>query len=113
MCSKQLLPCVFSGLVLLAGCSGEQGASHQVPIPTPQASEMQKTPAEDLKAQLESLAELGEWVSGMETIGDKIQAMKATDAEKGADLEKDYQELQSLKGAEQIKAKAKEMAEKL
>ena len=51
---------------------------------------------------------------GMETMSDSINAIKATDAEKGAALEKDFEELNSALGnAEAVKAKAKEMLEKL
>lgn len=112
MCSKRLLPCVLLGLVVLAGCS-QQGAEHQVPISTPGATEKAAAPAEDLKGQLESLAELGEMMPGMETIADNIEAIKATDAEKGSALQKDFEELQSLSDPGQVKAKAKQMLGKL
>ncbi len=110
MSGKRLLPLVLLGLVVLAGCpqGGGQGS-----IATPAANQA-RAPAEELKAALGTLAESGEMMPGMEGIGDWIEAVKATDAEKGAALEKDFQELNSAMGdPEQVKAKAKAMLEKL
>ncbi len=107
-----LLSLVLLGLVVIAGCP--QTGEGQRPISTPSAAQPQElTPAEDLKNQLSSLAELGERMPGMETMGENIEALKATDPEKGAALEKDFEELNSLRGREKIKAKAKEMLDKL
>jgi hypothetical protein len=112
MSGKRLLPFVLLGLVVLLGCS--QGAGHQTPISTPGATDAPPAPAEDLKNQLTSLAEIGEMMPGMETIGDNIAAIKANDAEKGAALEKDFEALnQAMGNPEQVKAKAKEMLGKI
>ena len=112
MSGKRLLPLVLLGLIVLAGCP--QGGGGQQSISTPGATGGQVTPEQDLKQQLESLAELGEMMPGMETIGDNIEAIKGTDAEKGAALEKDFEELNAAMGdAETVKAKAKAMLEKL
>ena len=111
MSGKRLLPFVLLGLVVLAGCP--QGGGQEA-ISTPNAPGSQLTPEQDLKQQLESLAELGEMMPGMETIGDNIEAIKGADAEKGAALEKDFEELNGAMGdPEQVKAKAKAMLEKL
>ncbi|HUT89718.1 MAG TPA: hypothetical protein VMY37_09490 [Thermoguttaceae bacterium] len=112
MSGKRLVPFVLLGFVVLAGCP--QGGGGQRPISTPGAAGAEVTPEQDLKQQLGSLAELGEMMPGMETIGDNIAAIKGTDAEKGAALEKDFEELNSAMGnPAQVKAKAKAMLEKL
>lgn len=112
MSRKRLLPFVLLGLVALAGCP--QGGGQKA-ISTPNAAGAgPATPEQDLKNQLTSLAELGEMMPGMETIADNIASLKASDAEKGAALEKDFEELNGLLGnPEQVKAKAKAMLEKL
>src|SRR3989304_10632125 len=110
MSRKRLLPLVLLGLVVVAGCP----QSSQRSIPTPGAGEAAMTPTEELKTQLESLADLGAMFPGSEKIGDNIAALKAADAEKGAALEKDFAELQgSLGNPDQVKAKAKGMLGKL
>ena len=112
MSGKRLLPLVVLGLAFGAGCP--QGQS-QRSISTPQAAQQaSSSPADELKNQLGSLAEIGEMMPGMETIGDNIEALKATDADKGAALEKDFAELNSAMGnPEQVKAVAKRMLEQL
>ena len=111
MSGKGRLPLVLLGLVVLAGCP--QGGGQQA-ISTPGATAVELTPEQDLKQQLESLAELGEMMPGMDTIGDNIAAIKATDAEKGAALEKAFEEINAAMGnPEQVKAKAKAMLEML
>jgi len=104
MFSKRLLPFVLLSLVVAAGCpnSGGQGS-----INTPGAG--QTVPAEELKVQLESLAEMGEMFPGSETIADNIAAVKAADADKGAALEKAFEELNAAGTPAAVKAKATEM----
>lgn len=111
MFRKRLLPLVMLGLVVFAGCPQGDG-NPQESINT--GAVAGPTPAEELKGQLESLAELGEMMPGMESIEDNIAAVKAEDAEKGAALEKAFGELNAAMGnADAVKAKAKEMLEKL
>ena len=106
---KRLLPLVLLGLVVVAGCPQR---SSQRSIPTPSAGP--GAPTEQLKTQLESLAESGATFPGYEGIGKNIEAVKADDPEKAAALEKDFEELKgSLGNPDQVKAKAKEMLGKL
>lgn len=91
-------------LVAIVGC-GTQGSVSVDPV--------ERTPAEEIKSGLESLAETGHFAPGMETIADQIAALKTTDAEKGEALQKDWEEIEKLTDPEAIKAKAKEMIEKL
>ena len=108
MSRKRLLPLVLLGFVVVAGCP----RGGQRSISTPGAGET--APAEELKTQLESLAEMGEMFPGSESIAENIEAIKAADVEKGAALQKDFEELQSLLGNPgQVKAKAQQMLEKL
>ena len=89
------MPCVLLGLVVLAGCPQGEG---QEAISTPGAAPAQVTPEQDLKQQLDSLAETGAMMPGMDTIGDNIAAIKGTDAEKGAALEKAFEEINGVMG---------------
>ena len=114
MSRKRLLPLlalVVSGLVVVAGCPGGGG---QAPIDVPDIPDTSLSPQEELKSQLEGLAQDGEMMPGMETMGETIEAIKGADAEKGAALEKDWEALNNAIGnPEQVKAKAKAMLEKL
>lgn len=112
MSRNQLLPLVVLGLVVFAGCP--QGAEHQRSVSTPNAAQETITPQEELKGQLESLAETGEMFPGSENIADNIAAVKAADADKGAALEADFEALnKALGNPAQVKAKATEMLGKL
>ena len=114
MFRKRLLPLVVLGLAVVAGCP--QGGG-QRSISTPQATrQAPRSPADELKNQLGSLAERGELAPGadLSDIGRNVEALKASDAEKGAALEKDLEELNKAVGnPEQLKATAKRMLDKL
>lgn len=96
---------VFLVLAALVGCGG---GPRSVPV-----EQVQRTPAEEVKLGLQGLAETGQFAPGMETIGDTIQKLKATDAAKGEALEADWQAIQKLTDPAAIQAKAKEMIGKL
>ncbi len=105
------MPLVMLGLVVFAGCPKGDG-NQQESINTGTEA-VERAPAEDLKAQLESLAELGQMMPGMETIADNIAAVKEADATKGAALEKAFEGLNAAGNPDGVKAKAKEMLEML
>ena len=110
MSRKRLLPFVLLSLVVAAGCP--QSSSVPGPISTPGAGQI--APTEELKGQLESLAETGEAFPGMETMADNIAAFKAADAQKGAALEKAFEGLNAAMGnPDDVKAKATEMLKML
>lgn len=111
MSRKRLLPLVALGLVVVAGCPGRGG---QPSIDVPVIQQAPSSPAEELKKQLEGLAAEGQMMPGMENMGETIEAIKATDADKGAALAKDFEELNAVLGNPgQVKAKAKAMLDKL
>ncbi len=96
---------VFLALAALVGCTG---GPRSVPV-----EPAEHTAAEEIKMGLQDLAETGQFAPGMETIGEHIEKLKATDAEKGEALQKDWGELRGLTDSAAIKAKAKEMLGKL
>jgi uncharacterized protein YmfQ (DUF2313 family) len=65
------------------------------------------------KSALESIAASGELGSAVQELQMQLEAMKETDPAKAEELLSDYNELVGLSDAEAVKAKAKEMAEKL
>ena len=77
MFRNRLLSLALVGLavVVIAGCP----QSSQQSVSTPGAGQV--VPTEELKTQLESLAEMGEMFPGSETIADNIATVKAADAE--------------------------------
>lgn len=78
--------------------------------------EVQQTPdvvVQQAKAYLQDLAAQGQPNSGMMSLQSNLESLKATDPAKGEALLKDYEELNKLQDANQIKAKAKAMLEKL
>lgn len=87
--------------VILLGCSSEQPGlppSHHI---------------ETMKACLETLIDTGEMDGNGVTLLESAGLLKATEPEKGAELEADATELMTLRSPEEIKKKAKEMAAKL
>jgi len=97
--SKFLLVAVIA---LAVGC-GEHEVSERV------------TPAgpPPVKAMLEGVATSGELGSGAQEIREAITKLQATDQAKGATLLADMNQLEKMTNPAQIKAKAKEMANKL
>lgn len=89
-------------IALVAGCGGrERGVT--VKPPSPQAL---------AKAILEDTAAQGK-VTSVETLREKLEALKETDAAKANELLADYKQLTLLSDPRAISAKAKQMAGKL
>ncbi|MEN6495028.1 MAG: hypothetical protein ABFD16_12185 [Thermoguttaceae bacterium] len=92
---------VVLGLSVVLGCgSGERVQSVE-------------PPKNQSKTVLESVAQTGILNSGIMVVKEELEQMKATDAAKAEGLLKDLDQLEKMKGAAQIKTKAKEMAAKL
>ena len=91
------------GMVALVGC-GPKETTEQVEEPASQ---------DQVKSALENVVETGEVDSGLMTAREQLEAMQATDAAKAEELLKDLDALESLRDPAQIKAKAKEMVDKL
>jgi hypothetical protein len=92
---------VVLGLGLVLGCgSGEHVQSVE-------------PPKNQSKTILESVAQSGILDSGMMSVREELEKMKATDAAKAEGLLKDLDQLEKMNDAARIKAKAKEMAAKL
>ena len=99
----------FKFLVLLAavamvGCSGGRGGVSVEPSAA--------APSE-AKTLLEEMAESGEVGSAVMVIRESLEQLKQTDAAKADGLLSDLDELESMSDLEAVKAKAKEMADKL
>jgi hypothetical protein len=84
-----------------AGCSNETAPVTVTPGPPP------------VKAMLEDVAKTGELGSGMMEVESALNDMKATDPAKADKLLKEFAELQQASGPDEIKAKAKAMADQL
>lgn len=87
-------------VVLLAGCGS--GSVPVTPPAPPQA-----------KAMLLEVAAQGQINSGIMAIREDLERMKATDPTKAQTLLRDLDQLERMNSPQQIKAKAKEMADKL
>lgn len=96
--ARLLLVLVF---VALIGCKTEKS------IPVQQAA-----PTDQVKSALQNVANTGEIDSGIMTVREQLEAMKATDATKAEALLKDLAELEKLSG-DPAKKKAEEMIGKL
>ena len=66
-----------------------------------------------LKSALNDVAQTGQMGSGMMTIEQEIQNLKASDAAKAATLQADYDQLKTMNDPNRAKAKAQEMIGKL
>jgi hypothetical protein len=93
-------------VLVFVGCGSDITSTPIQPAgPTPAA--------QSAKATLEEIAKTGELGSGMESLKQSLEQVKQADAAKGDALLADLKTLESTTDAEQIKAKAKEMAGKL
>ena len=97
----------FASFGLMAAVIGCGGAAN---IPEESVTPPAPSP---VKAMLSDVASSGELGSGASMIRDGLEAMKATDSAKAEALLKELTELEGLGDAAKIKAKAKEMADKL
>ncbi len=88
--------------VCLVGC-GPAETTQKVGPPDAQA---------EIKMALQSVADSGEIDSGLMMVGEQLESLKATDAAKAEELQKDLDELQGLSG-DAAKKKAAEMIGKL
>lgn len=90
----------------LIGCGGSGGKPPAPPSPSAAAAAA--------KAALLGVAESGQIGSGMMSVTDYIDSLKATDAKKAEELSKEMQQLGKLSATpDALKAKAKEIADKL
>jgi len=105
MASLRFLGLLFL-LLAVAGC-GESIKSVPISPGAPPAA------VDSAKAVLNDLANTGEMGSGMETLKQSLEQIKQGDAAKGDALLADFEALSAETDAEKIKAKAKEMADKL
>ena len=92
--------CLVLFVAIFLGCSG--GTS----VETPPAASMAKN-------ALESIAASGELGSATEELKSQLESMKESDPTKANELLSDFNDLVSLSKPKAIKAKAKEMANKL
>lgn len=97
----RLRRCLPLLLAVILGCSSE-------PPGLPPSQHI-----ETMKASLEKLIETGEMDGNGVTLLESAGLLKASEPEKGAELEADAKELITLRSPEAIKKKAKEMATKL
>jgi hypothetical protein len=78
------------------------------------STEITPPPATDaIKMGLQSAAEQGVVDSGLVSVREELEKLKATDAAKAEDLLKDLAQLEKMSGADKIKSKAKDMIKKL
>ena len=94
---------LLAGGLFIAGCGPGQLPSETVTPVAPPAA----------KAQLTDVANSGELGSAASAIRESLEAMKATDSAKADELLNDLTALEGLTDPNQIKAKAKAMADKL
>jgi hypothetical protein len=87
-------------IALLAGCGGGS-----VPVTPPQPPQA--------KTMLLEVAAHGQINSGIMAVRENLEQMKATDPNKAQTLLRDLDQLERMNSPQQIKAKAKEMADKL
>ena len=71
-------------------------------------------PKDEVRSALEYVVQTGQVDSGLITVREKLESMKATDAAKAESLLKDLDQLEKLgQQPEQAKTKAREMLQKL
>lgn len=95
---------VLLSIVALFGCQSES-----VSVEQPEALPA----AENAKVLLEGVAETGQLGSGAMSLRESLEELKQADAAKADPLLADLDELESLTDPAAIKAKAREMADKL
>lgn len=95
---------VLLAAIVMVGCPAGQT---EVGVQAPEAG------TSEAKTLLEEIAETGEVSSAVMTIREGLEALQATDAAKADGLLTELDELEAMSDAEAIKAKAKEMADKL
>jgi len=102
MISKLKLALSVLFLLAVVGCGSgrEAGVSVQPPPPT-------------VKGILENLASSGNLSAVKKQIHDELMGLGESDPAKSEELLRDFEQLTSLSDAAAIKAKAKEMADKL
>ena len=93
-------------LVALVGCGSDVKS-----VPVNQAAV--PPAAQSAKAVLTDLANTGEKGSALETLRQNLEDIKKTDAAKGDALLNEFKALQAETNPDQVKAKAKAMADKL
>jgi hypothetical protein len=93
-------------VVVILGCGSDIKSVPVTPAAPPPA-------AQSAKAILTDLANTGEMGSAMETLRQNLEQIKQTDAAKGDALLTELKALEAEKNADQVKAKAKAMADKL
>ena len=90
--------------VAMVGCTdGRVVVPGEAAVPT----------SSEAKTTLEEIAESGEVSSAAMTVREALEELKETDSAKADGLLSDLDELESMSDPEAIKAKAKEMADKL
>lgn len=102
---------VFRGLVMLSvlalvGCGGGDKPVNVTPP-------AQVPAAQNAKITLQEIASTGQMGSGMMLLRENIEEIKKTDEAKGGPLLTELDALEKETNVEQIKAKAKAMADKL
>lgn len=90
-------------LCVAVGCGTSTPSTEVVPPSTTDA----------IKVGLQSAAEQGVVDSGLVSVREELEKLKATDAAKADDLLKDLAQLEKMSGADKIKSKAKDMIKKL
>jgi len=98
-----------AGLALLVSALAVTGcgpSSTPVDVPNPPATAA-------IKQNLQGAVETGQLGSGMMAIDNEIEKLAATDAAKAAELKKEFAAVKSASSPAQVKAKAKEMMDKL
>ena len=95
-------------VVCAIGCGGGSDVEVQNVTPPPE-----KTPVDAVRTTLETIAESGNGGSEVGAMMGSLEEMKATDPAKAEELLADANELMGMSSPAKIKAKAKEMIEKL
>lgn len=101
--SKYVLCVMLLVVTLLVGC-GRSTKSERVEVPPT---------VEQIRASLQPYADSGQLDSGVVSLHDQIEALKADDPAKASTLESDLAELEGMKTPDKVKAKAQEMLGKL
>ena len=99
-----LLVCFLPGLSILNGCGGKKVETVEV---------AENPASDDIKSGLSELAESGEVTSSVEDIRLSIAKLGEDKSALIDDLMKDLDELTNMTDKDKVKAKAKEMIEKL
>ena len=97
-----LLTIIFGSVTTIIGCGDGHAPSRSVEPPPPSA-----------KATLQEIAASGNLSAKKVQLKEELEGMGESEPEKAEELLADYEQLTSLSGAAKIKAKAKEMADKL